>query len=394
MKINTKSVLTFKDRFIKELKSEELDKATFSVITSLSKYKKALNITELDRTNEEIATAYVLIEKAISDMETNKTPILVDNLLFAIAYPESFKLVRKYYDTLTTTCLNSKKFMKFDGEKFSPFQTKSEQYVISRIKQLEQSTYTLFFPLFENQDFLNEANFDKRAIENMYYKNRLLRIGENTDLRDKKIAYEIYTTLLSSNETLESICKTYQIGAEKVHQILKDNLKEEEYQNVLDILKRNTLKRYYEINHTIELLYDYIPNGITRENGIKMPFTMLDYYSITYMSPSTILEEIEKKKPSNKEEAVARAISKKYLHTHKKQGPFINKEMLISTNMKIIRGNEEYSIVDYADELLNTFKKLGIPCYKDLLELAFSRITKNQPIFPLSQKEENMKMSM
>lgn len=72
MKINTKSVLTFKDKYIKELKPEELDKTTYYEIISLSRYKKALDITETDRTNEEIATAYVLIEKAISDMENNK----------------------------------------------------------------------------------------------------------------------------------------------------------------------------------------------------------------------------------------------------------------------------------------------------------------------------------
>ena len=75
MKINTNSVLTFKDKYIKELKSEELDKTTYYGIISLSRYKKALDITETVRTNEEIATAYVLIEKAISDMENNKVPI-------------------------------------------------------------------------------------------------------------------------------------------------------------------------------------------------------------------------------------------------------------------------------------------------------------------------------
>lgn len=72
MKINTKSVLTFQDKYINELKPEELDKTTYYGIISLSRYKKALDITETDRTNEEIATAYVLIEKAISDMENNK----------------------------------------------------------------------------------------------------------------------------------------------------------------------------------------------------------------------------------------------------------------------------------------------------------------------------------
>ena len=395
MKINTKSVLTFKDKYIKELKPEELDKTTYYEIISLSRYKKALDITETDRTNEEIATAYVLIEKAISDMETNKNPILVDNLLFAIAYPESYKLVRKYYDTLTATCLNSKKFMKFDGEKFSPFQSKGEEYLISRIKQIEQSTYTLFMPLFENDDILiTEAKFDKRAIENMHYKNRLLRIGENVDLRDKKTAYEIYYLLLNSNETLETICNSFEMSDKRIHRILEEYLKPEEYQGILNILKNNSLRRYYEINKVIETLYNYIPNNIILNDGSKYSFTMLDYYSITNLNPSTILEEIKKRKPSTKEEALARAKTIKYLHTNKNQGPFINREMLKQSNTAITRENEQFLISDYADEICDTFKANNIPLYRDLTDTAFKRLTRGQPIFPLLENklQEEIKM--
>lgn len=395
MKINTKSVLTFKDKYINELKPEELDKTTYYGIISLPRYKKALDITETVRTNEEIATAYVLIEKAISDMENNKVPILIDNLLFAIAYPESFKLVRKYYDTLTTTCLNSKKFMKFDGKKFSPFQSKGEEYLISRIKQIEQSTYTLFIPLFNNDDILiTEGGFNKRVVENMHYKYTELKNGEKVDLRDKNTALEIYTVLLDSSETLESVCKTFQISAEKVHQILKDYLKPEEYQAVLNILKNNSLRKYYEIKKIIERLYEYIPNGIILNDGSKYSFTMLYYYSITNLKPSTILEEIKNMKPSTKEEAIARARTIKYLHTYKNQGPFINREMLKQSNTAITRGNEKFLISDYADEICDTFKANNIPLYSELTDTAFKRLTRGQPIFPLLENklQEEIKM--
>ena len=321
-------------------------------------------------------------------MEETKTPILVDNLLFAIAYPESYKLVRRYYDTLTTTCINNHKFMKFDGEKFSPFQNKSKDYVISRIKQIEQSTYTLYFPLFENTDFLKEGNFDRRAIENMYYKNRMIRISENDDLRERKIAYEIYYQLIDSEDTLDNICKTYNMGSDKIHQILQDNLKETEYRIVLETLKRNSLKKYYEMTRVIERLYDYIPNGIKLNDGTKVPFNMLDYYSLTYLSPSTIIAEMEKKKPNNKAEAIARAISKKYLNKNKKQGPYINREMLLGRGMKRIKDNQEFSIEDYIDEIFSTFKEYNIPQLSGLLDSAFIRISRNVPI---TQKEEVLK---
>ena len=285
--------------------------------------------------------------------------------------------------------------MKFDGEKFSPFQSKGEEYLISRIKQIEQSTYTLFIPLFNNDDILiTEGGFNKRVVDNMHYKYTELKSDEKVDLRDKNTALEIYTVLLSSSETLESVCKTFQISAEKVHQILKDYLKPEEYQTVLNILKNNSLRRYYEIKKIIERIYEYIPNGIILNDSSKYSFTMLDYYSITNLNPSIILEEIKNKKPNTKEEATVRAKTIKYLHTYKNQGPFINREMLKQSNTAITRGNEKSLISDYADEICDTFKANNIPLYSGLTDTAFKRLTRGQPIFPLLENklQEEIKM--
>ena len=145
------------------------------------------------------------------------------------------------------------------------------------------------------------------------------------------------------------------------------------------------------MTRVIERLYDYIPNGIKLNDGTKVPFNMLDYYSLTYLSPSTIIAEMEKKKPNNKAEAIARAISKKYLNKNKKQGPYINREMLLGRGMKRIKDNQEFLIEDYIDEIFSTFKEYNIPQLSGLLDSAFIRISRNVPILPLTQKEEVLK---
>ena len=275
MKINTNSVLKHYKNYIKKLDAETLNKMRYSTITSKTKFIKALEILETNREEDAKNVAYSLIEQSIKEMKVLKEPILVDNLIFAVAYPESYNLIKEYYSVLTETCLNSKRFMKFDGEKFSPFNTQSNDYVINRIRQLEQSTYTLFMGYFENDDFLvTDGNFDKRAIENIHHKYSLLKVFRNETAYDQKIAYEIYYLILDSDYTLEKICKIYQKSNDSIHDILKSYLKEEEYNNVLKKLNLNGVKRYTEIISIIDKLYNYIPNGIRIDENIKIPFSM------------------------------------------------------------------------------------------------------------------------
>ena len=96
---------------------------------------------------------------------------------------------------------------------------------------------------------------------------------------------------------------------------------------------------------------------------------------------------MEKRKPSSKEEAIARAKCKDYLNRNKNQGPNINKEILAKRNSKIIRGNEVYAIEDYADDLITLFKNNNIPPYRNLFDVAFARIARRNPVFPLKQND-------
>ena len=389
MKINTNSVLKNYKSFITKLSPKTLDELRYSTITARSKYKKTLEITETPRTEEEKRIAYSLIEESIKEMQVLKEPILVDNLFFAISYPESYNLVTQYYDILTETCLNNKKFMGFDGTKFSPLHKKGKEYVINKIKQLSQSTYTLYFELHKDNDFLKkEGNFDPHSIEIMRHKYDLLKCFTNETEYDRKKAYEIYFLIKDYDYTLEKIVNQFRKNQESIHNLLKNNLKPEEYRIVLEKFKSNTRKKYAQIQHIIEQLYNYIPNGIEINENETRPFTMLDYYSLTNLNPTTILAEIDKKKTPSKAEGIARGISKKFIKNNKNQGATINRDLLIKRNMKLIRGDKEYNIADYADELINMFKEYNIPTYANLLEIAFTRIVRNQQVFPLINKEE------
>ncbi len=387
MKINIPKVFELKKSYIIPLTPEKLDKIRFSKIANQVAYKKALDFIETERTEKDKELAYKLIEQAIEQMENEKTPLLVNNLFFAIAYPESYSLIDKYYVTLTTTCLENKKFMGFDGTKMSPFnKTGGKSRVIEKIKQIKQSTYALFISHFGNAEFLKtDGGFDSRAIDNILYAYRILKIGTNDNPRTQQLAKEIYYLIVESNYTLEEVCKKYKLGQPTIHSILRDNFNTEEYETIKKILNRNSQRRYYEMQKTIKSLYYYIPNGITLENGTKKKFTMLDYYSLTHFKPDTIIVEMISQKPNTKEEYTTRAKCIKYLEKHKNLGQFINKKMLLSKRIIISIDGIEYKIEDYADDIISAFNENGIPCYSFLLETAFYRLAKNEPLFPLRE---------
>jgi hypothetical protein len=91
-------------------------------------------------------------------------------------------------------------------------------------------------------------------------------------------------------------------------------------------------------------------------------------------------------KPNTKEEYTTRAKCIKYLEKHKNLGQFINKKMLLSKRIIISIDGIEYKIEDYADDIISAFNENGIPCYSFLLETAFYRLAKNEPLFPLREE--------
>lgn len=95
--------------------------------------------------------------------------------------------------------------------------------------------------------------------------------------------------------------------------------------------------------------------------------------------------------PNNKEEAAVRTICRKFLQANKNLGPFINKEILKSKKETISTNNEVFELVDYADGIIDQFREKNIPCHYGLSELAFLRIARNIPIFPL---EEEVKLGI
>ena len=90
-------------------------------------------------------------------------PIRVDNEIFAIGYPYTYKLVKIYYDTLYDVCLKNDKI--FNPEKGLTFDERfvSEKELKKKIDFMRHSTYTLF---------TNELR-DKSIDEFMEVRNRI-----------------------------------------------------------------------------------------------------------------------------------------------------------------------------------------------------------------------------
>ena len=359
-----------------------INNSIYSTITSRRKYKRALTIIEQDRTEEEKNKAVEIIRETIKKIKDTNTTYLINNVLFAIGSPQSYDLVEPYYNAFKKACFENKSFIGYAKGHYGLF-TKKPGTLSDRIQDLKLATLTLFTPIMvkddvnELQNTFNIKLLDiKKAMEN-YKKQKSYEIQYS----EKDIAHIIYRDIVAE-KTLEEICKKYKISSNTIHNFLSTNLKPEEYRDVLDRLRFNSTKRFYAIKDTIQLLFDLVPNGINT-NEIKIPFTLLDYYSISNQKISVILEHVNQISPNERETAIRKAKVKVFLNANKVQGPLINKEIAERGNETITNKNGKYKMTDYYDEINATFKEHSIPNYQKLYSIALNRIANNIPILPL-----------
>ena len=133
---------------------------------------------------------------------------------------------------------------------------------------------------------------------------------------------------------------------------------------------------------------DLIPNGVSINEEDKIKFTMLDYYTITPQNPKTILENLKLLNSTSKEDSIKRAKVKSYLQANSNQGPTVNKEYYQKNKVKLITSNGEFDMLEYFDQIHETFENYNIPSYSKLYQTALSRLSRNQPILPLKTQEE------
>ncbi|MBQ8681507.1 MAG: hypothetical protein IJ509_01165 [Bacilli bacterium] len=336
------------------------------------------------------------IKEAIIKNNQGDEPTKISNQTFAASYPESLDLVKDYYDSLYNAKVVN--IIVWDGRNYVNKNKKIAEYR-SRIRRNMVETLIIFAPQLINKEITEiETMFGISAIEVASilnnYKKIISNVSKIEDLNKKQEKYRmaqiIYEEIVINGLKKQEFCQKYNISSQSVDthiEILKEiNIKL--YDEVKKVLGQNINKRYHSLRELTLKIGTYCKDKITvnTANGqIQMPFTLLDYYSITNYSPKIISEFINT--PSNfnsndKDEILKKNMARKMLQTCIGANPYVSKEIILKNNMvagrvgNIIEMNEEI-----CDEIFALFEKEGIPKCKKAVEKAFQRYALGQQFY-------------
>ena len=286
------------------------------------------------------------IKEATIINNQGEEPIKFNHKVFAECYPESLELVKEYYDSLCHARIAN--ITGWNGEKYIDRKKKIASCV-HQTKRDMLATLMVFAP----------------------------------DLINKEIVEIKHEFRLSTND-IYSIFDGYKKNVTNAS--ITKNSDESNYQATKQALKELILK-----------IGTYRKNGIkvnSYDGTINMPFTILDYYTLTNYSPATImffLNNPNNFKADNQDEELIKSYAKTFLRDNKSVGIYATKELILNKHMAAGKPNH---IVQMNEEIYNTivnlFEKEGIPNYKQLFEKAFQRYALNQPILPIRLIDKTM----
>ena len=345
------------------------------------------------------------IKEAIIENNQGNNPTRISNEIFAESYPESLELVKEYYDSLYNAEVSH--IVGWDGYRYRD-RNQQEKYYRYSIKNKMIKTLVIFAPELINKEIReikNKFGISTNDVSSFLnnYKRIIKNIKDNKDLDKEQEEYHIariiYKEIVINGMKKQEFCKEYQISPQSVdhHIELLKEIDETLYNELKFVLEKNVTKRYYSLKELILKIGNYCKDKITINTEIgelKIPFTMLDYYSITNYLPEVLLDFIITPKnfnSNNREETIAKNCAKKFLLTYKDIGPCVSKEDILKNHMAVGKSNKLVEMnEEICDEIFNLFEKEGIPKHKLLIEKAFYRYALEQPIFPLIETEKKV----
>lgn len=344
------------------------------------------------------------IQEAITKNNQGDETVKISNETFAKSYPESLELVKEYYDSLYHAQVSQ--LEGWDGVIYIDRQKKATYYQTC-IKREMLETLIIFAPelidkeIIEIKNKFNISTIEVSSIFNKYKKiiEHVTTIKELGETQEKyHIAKTIYEEIVINGMTKKEFCQEYKISIPSMNkhiELLKE-IDERLYQEVKNILEKNSEKRFFILKELILKIGAYCKDKIkvnTQKGVEEIPFTMIDYYSMTNYSPETILDFINKSTNftssiKTKEEEIYINRAKIFLRDNKNIGGIASKEYILKKHMaagtsnNIVQMNEEI-----CDEIFDLFEKEGIPKNKVLIEKAFYRYALGKPILPIKELE-------
>lgn len=358
--------------------------------------------------NEEKENNLNTIKEAIIKNNQGNNPIRISNKTFAESYPESLELVKEYYDSLYNAEISH--IVGWDGFHYKN-RSQQEKYYRRITKNEMIRTLVIFVPKLLDKEIIEIKNKfaistdEVSSLLNTY--KRIINVSNITDLDEEqekyRVAKTIYEEIVINGMKKQIFCQEYQISDQSFDhyiELLKE-IDKNLYDEVQFVLDKNIAKRYDSLKNLILKIGIYCKDKITinTENGeLKMPFTMLDYYSITNYSPETLLDFINSQKKfnsNNREETIAKNCAKKFLLANRDFEPCVSKEYILKNHMAVGKTDNLVQMnKEICDEIFNLFEKEGIPKRKFLVEKAFYRYALGKPIFPLRQIEESKELAL
>lgn len=360
-------------------------------------------------TEEEKEKNLNAIKEAIIKNNQGEEPTKISNEIFAKSYPESLELVKEYYDSLYYTKVAH--ITVWDGQKYINKNKEAASYRTS-IKRDMLDTLVIFAPeligkeIIEIKRKFNISTNEVAALLNNY-KKIMEHVKKIKDLGEKQEKYHVaktfYEEIVINGMTKQEFCNQYKISINSLdkHVELLKGIDERIYQEVKDTLGGNSTKRYYGLKELILEMGKYCKNKIqvdTPTGVIEMPFTMLDYYSMTNSSPDKLIDFINNPRNFNlnintNDEIMYKNCIRKFLYANKNIGGFASKEFILKNHMAIGTSNNMVEMnEEICDELFDLFERERIPKYKKLIEKAFYRYALGKPILPLRliETEKNL----
>lgn len=344
------------------------------------------------------------IQEAIIKNNQGKETIKISNETFAKSYPESLELVKEYYDSLYHAQVSQ--LRGWDGVIYIDRQKKATFYQTC-IKREMLETLIIFVPELIDKEIIeikNKFNISANEVSSVFnkYKKIIEHVTTIKELGEKQekyhIAKTIYEEIVINGMTKTKFSQEYKISISSMNkhiELLKE-IDERLYQEVKNTIEKNNEKRFLVLKELILKIGAYYKDKIkvnTQKGVVEMPFTILDYYSMTNYSPDTMLNFINKSiefisSIKTKEEEIYKNRAKIFLRDHKNIGGIASKEYILKKHMaagtrdNIVQMNEEI-----CDEIFDLFEKEKIPKNKALIEQAFYRYALGKPILPLKQLE-------
>lgn len=351
--------------------------------------------------------AILRIKNAMNSGEFNR--ITIGD--FAKSYPDSLSIVREFFSKIIVNYPLQEHYLPSEY-RHAGF-TNESQYkrALAEEKRAILEAKSILLVIYGNilSQYTAEAKVNKilkyldidlttfGRIINLY--NVSISNGINA-VRDLDINYSddiaeiIITDFLKSGGTKEEICSKYKIGA-ALFQTFADKYIERHPESQDTIKKQligNSNKRYNYMNNLIIKIADYINQGIIIDS-VKLPFTMLDYISLTDMNIDTLIEKIKNLKDfDSKEELYASRAVLKFYEKNRNLGRFVNNtETILQQKNVFIIGNTRFEPTEKdIEEIFSLFDEHRIPKTNSLIHIALYRKAKGVPILPLinNEKEE------